>query len=315
MIKPLPTDHYRKAFDAKEISCKSTEELTPTGEIIGQERALRALTFGLNIEEKGFNLYVSGVPGTGRKTAVCKFLKELARSKPKGNDWIYVNNFKDQYQPNAIRLPAGKGNQFKNSMADFIADVQRVIPKVFESEDYGNRRQAALRTIEQEKAKLFGEINQKAGEKGFTIQGSPNGILTIPTKDGKPLSQEEFMALPEKEQQNFQQRREELAVEMRKAFRQMRELDQEENETVEKLTKDVSLDAMGPGLKKLKDSYGDIAEINEYPGCSGQRYPGQPAPVSHATGPESPGTTAVASHEPVLPADDLPEVRGERGGG
>jgi lon-related putative ATP-dependent protease len=264
MITPLPTDHYRKAFDAKKISCKSTEELTPTGEIIGQERALRALTFGLNIEEKGFNLYVSGVPGTGRKTAVCKFLKELARSKPKGNDWIYVNNFKDQYEPNAIRLPAGMGNQFKNSMADFITEVQRVIPKVFESEDYGNRRQAALRTIEQEKAKLFEEINQKAGEKGFTIQGSPNGILTIPTKDGKPLSQEEFMALPEKEQQNFQQRREELAVEMRKAFRQMRELDQEENETVEKLTKDVSLDAMGPGLKKLKDSYGDIAEINEY---------------------------------------------------
>ena len=78
MIKPLPIDNYRKAYDVKEVSCKSTEEMAPIEEIIGQERALRALTFGLNIEEKGFNLYVSGVPGTGRKTAVCKFLQELA---------------------------------------------------------------------------------------------------------------------------------------------------------------------------------------------------------------------------------------------
>ncbi|MBP1929509.1 lon-related putative ATP-dependent protease [Methanolinea mesophila] len=264
MIEPLPVGRYRKTYDVKDVSCKSTEDLTPVEEIIGQERALRALTFGLNIEEKGFNLYISGVPGTGRKTAVCKFLQELAKSKPKGNDWIYVNNFRDQYEPNAIRLPAGIGKKFRASMADFVAEVQRVIPKVFESEDYANRRQAALREIEQDKAKLFEEINSKANEKGFTIQGSPNGILTIPTKDGKPLSQEEFMALPEEEQQRFQEQREELAVEMRKAFRLMRELDQKENETVEKLTKDVSLDAMSPALKKLKDPYGGIDEINEY---------------------------------------------------
>ena len=264
MIKPLPIDHYRKAYDVKEVSCKTTEDLTPIEEIIGQERALRALTFGLNIEEKGFNLYVSGVPGTGRKTAVCKFLQELARSKPKGNDWIYVNNFKDQYEPNAIRLPAGRGKEFRDAMAEFIAEIQRVIPKVFESEDYANRRQAALRAIEQEKAKLFEEINERAQQKGFTIQGSPNGILTIPTKNGKPLSQEEFMALPEEEQQDFQQRREDLAVEMRKAFRQMRALDQKENETVEKLTRDVSLDAMGSALQKIRDSFGDIDEIREY---------------------------------------------------
>jgi lon-related putative ATP-dependent protease len=264
MIEPLPIDHYRKTYDVKAVSCKSTEELTPVEEIMGQERALRALNFGLNIEEKGFNLYVSGIPGTGRKTAVCKFLKELARTKPKGTDWIYVNNFKDQYEPNAIRLPAGMGKKFKADMADFITDVQRVLPKVFESEDYATRRQAALRAIEQEKAKLFEEINDKANEKGFTIQGSPNGILTIPTKNGKPLTQEEFMSLPEEEQADFQQRREELAVEMEKAFRQMRELDQEENETVETLTRKVSLDALGPGLKKLKDSYGKVEEINEY---------------------------------------------------
>jgi predicted ATP-dependent protease len=264
MITPLSVNQYRNAFDSSRVDCSSTAELQPLEEIIGQERAIRALTFGLNIEEKGFNIYVSGAQGTGRKSAVLKFLKDLAGSKPKGNDWIYVNNFRDQYQPNAIRLPPGKGKEFKTDMGDFIADAKRVIPKVFESEDYAARREAALRAIEADKARLFEQINQTATDKGFTIQSGPNGILTVPTINGQPLSQEEFLALPEATQADFQKKREDLAVEMRKTFRQMRELDQKENDAVEKLTKDVSLDAMGTGLKKIKEKYAQNDEILPY---------------------------------------------------
>ena len=72
MIQPLPTERYRAVFTPDDVGCTSTEELEPTEEIIGQDRAQKALRFGLEIREKGFNIYVAGMPGSGRRTAVKK---------------------------------------------------------------------------------------------------------------------------------------------------------------------------------------------------------------------------------------------------
>ena len=113
MVEVLPPEKYRNTYDPAKVTCESTAELNPLTEIIGQERALRALRFGLEIKEGGFNVYVSGIPGTGRMSAVRGFLSELAKAKPRASDWIYVNNFGNQYEPNAIRLPGGMGKQFR----------------------------------------------------------------------------------------------------------------------------------------------------------------------------------------------------------
>ncbi|HPA08302.1 MAG TPA: ATP-binding protein [Methanoregulaceae archaeon] len=264
MIKPLSPEELRNSYDSTLVECKSTAELEPLDGIIGQDRALKALTFGLNIKESGFNIYVSGVHGTGRKAAVEKFLHEISKARPEGNDWIYVNNFQNPYEPNAIRLPPGMGIECKDDMAAFIAEAKRVIPKIFESEDYVNRRDAALQSLENEKAKLFAQIDASAREKNFVIQPGPQGLLTIPLKEGTPMEQETFLALPEEEQREYQKRREELTVEMRNTFRQLRELDQKGMETVEQLNRDVALGAMGHRVASLKDKYAHVAEVNAF---------------------------------------------------
>ena len=105
MINELPPEKLRRTCDPNLLHCKSTEELTPLQEIIGQKRAVRALKFGLGIKDKGFNIYVAGFPGTGRTTAVKNFLEEKAKEKPVPPDWCYVNNFDDEYTPIAIKLP------------------------------------------------------------------------------------------------------------------------------------------------------------------------------------------------------------------
>jgi lon-related putative ATP-dependent protease len=264
MVTKLPIEKYRNVFDASLVECKSTKELKPLDEIVGQDRAVKALDFGLNIHEEGFNVFASGIYGTGRKSAVKKFVEELAKSKPKGNDWIYVNNFANPYEPNAISLPPGMGKEFQADMASYIDEAKRIIPKLFESEDYVNRRNAALHDIEEERAQLFAKIDASAQEKGFLIQPGPTGLLTIPVKDGKPLEQEEFFGLPEKEQAEYQKKREKLMAELRDLFLQIRDLEQTGNETVEKLNREVATSATGRRLAVLRDKYAKIDEIKDY---------------------------------------------------
>jgi len=258
MTTKLPVETFRNRFDSKLVECKTTAELQPLTEIIGQKRAIKALDFGLNIREKGFNVYVSGIYGTGRKTAVLKFLDDLAKTKPKGNDWIYVNNFEKPYEPDAITLPPGKGKEFQKDMAIFISEAQRIIPKVFESEDYATKREAVIHGIEEERAQLFAWINESANTKGFIVKPGPSGLLTIPTKDGKPLQQEEFQALPEEEQEEFQKKREELLADLRTMYHKVRDLDEKEKEAVDSLNQEVALNATGHRVAALKDKYTSI---------------------------------------------------------
>jgi lon-related putative ATP-dependent protease len=263
-IKTLPVSEFRNTYDASGIGCRTTNELTPADDIIGQERAVRSLNFGLNIEEKGFNIYASGIPGTGRKTTVRKFLNELAKKKPNGSDWIYVHNFGNPYEPRAIRLHPGMGKQFRDDMASFVEEARRTIPQVFESEDYATKRQNSIRAIDDEKAKIISQLNAVAQGKGFFIQPGPQGLLIIPVKNGKPLTEEEFLALPGEEQEDFQKKREELSVEMRNGFRQLRDLDQKGFDAVKQLNEEVSTYAIGHLLAALRDKYPAITEVLEH---------------------------------------------------
>ena len=264
MVEVLPFSRFRNTYDSSRLECPATDTLQPLEEIIGQERALRALSFGLEIREAGFNIYVAGIAGTGRKTAVMDFLERLARTKPKAGDWIYVNSFTSAYEPTAIRLPPGKGSEFKDEMADFISEVKNNLPKAFESEDYATRRVATVRSIEEEKARLFGQINASAQEQGFVIQMSPTGLLTIPVVDGRPLPEEEFVALPEETKAEIQRRMEKLNSDLRNAFRQVRDLDSKGAEAVDKLNREVSLYAIGHLITDLREKYHDLPEILKY---------------------------------------------------
>jgi len=265
MVDALPLDKYRRLSDPDKLECASTIELKPLEEIVGQDRALKALKFGLEIKDPGFNVYVAGIPGTGRRSAVSSFLDELAKTKPKADDWIYVNNFDSkEYEPNAIKLPAGMANKFKDDMDALITEARRAIPKVFESEDYAAQKDATTKSIEEEKAKLFSQINADAQQQGFVIQTSPVGLITIPVINGKPLREQDFLALPMKTQQDIAMKREKLNADLRSAFRQLKDLDSKGAEEVDKLNRQVSLYAIEHLIADLKVKYKDIPEILVY---------------------------------------------------
>ncbi|UCH37994.1 MAG: AAA family ATPase, partial [Candidatus Bathyarchaeota archaeon] len=264
MVTELPVEKLRREFSSTLLECETTEDLTPLEGIIGQDRGVRALKFGLDIKEHGFNIYVAGAPGTGRTTAVKDFVDVFAKTKPVPSDWCYVNNFRDSYEPKAIQLPPGKGKVLQQDVKDFIEEVRRELPKVFESEDYVAKREETIRSIEEERRALFSQLNRRAQEEGFLLQSTTMGILMIPLSRGKPMTNEEIMALNPQIRQEIEKKREKLGIELRNAIRQLQSLEKKANEAIKKLNKEVTLYTIGHLISDLSKKYQEFREITTY---------------------------------------------------
>ncbi len=264
MVNQLPTEKLRNVCDVNFLHCESTKDLIPLGEIIGQERAVRALKFGLGIKDHGFNVFVAGYPGTGRKTAVRNFVEAQAKTQTVPADWCYVNNFGNPYEPKAIELPAGKGKEFREEMKNFIENVKTALPKAFESEDYIARRDATIKGLENQRKQLIDEISEKAQHEGLVIQTTPIGILLVPVLDGKPLSEEEMLALPQKTKEKINEKREKLETEFRNTMRQLIDMERKIHEALKKLNKEVALFALGNQVESLTEKYRTNSEVTNF---------------------------------------------------
>ena len=267
MIKELDYTQARKICDKEFIKCTATDDLEPLLDIIGQDRAVKALQFGLDIKEEGFNLYVAGMPGTGKKTAIVNFLGHRAKDMPVPPDWCYVYNFEDGQKPNALQLPAGMGSQLVADMARFIEEMKKALKASFESDDYASRREETLKGFEETKQELMKELNQKAQDAGFVIQRSKIGMVIIPVINGQLINEEQFSILPQTIREEIQDRRKALSDEMRTAFRQFRDIDREAEAAVEKFNKEVASFAMDALLDSLNDKYGEVEECKLYLGA------------------------------------------------
>jgi lon-related putative ATP-dependent protease len=264
MVNELPAEKLRRECDASFMRCETTQELVPLREIIGQERAVRALKFGLGIRERGFNIYVAGFTGTGRTTAVKNFVEEIARVEPVPTDWCYVNNFSNQYEPKAIKLPSGKGKTFQDDIKSLIENIRTALPKAFESDDYTIKREATIRVLENQRKALTDQLNAKAQQEGFIIQSTPIGLLLIPVIKGKPLTEEELLTLPQKAKDAIQEKRERLEPELRNTMRQFLDMEQKISEELKKLNRDIALYAIGHLVNSLMEKYKDTPEVTAY---------------------------------------------------
>ncbi|MGD0158770.1 MAG: AAA family ATPase [Candidatus Bathyarchaeia archaeon] len=264
MVDELSAEKIRRECTSDIMPCETTQGLAPLQEIIGQERAVRALKFGLGIRDRGFNIYVAGFPGTGRTTAVRNFVSDLAKTGLVPSDWCYVNNFHNQYEPKAIKLPAGKGTHLRDDMATFVSEAQRALPKAFESEDYGTRRASAIRSVEEERQKLIAQLTKQAQEQGFILQASPVGWLMIPVIKGKPVSDQDFIALDPKIRDAIEKKRGQLTDQFTSAMRQLKELEGKADETLKKLNRDVAIFAIGHIVTALKEEYGQFQDVTTY---------------------------------------------------
>jgi len=263
-LKELEYNEIRLKYDTSHLVYKTTAELSPLDEIIGQGRALKALSFGLEIDKPGFNIFVAGQPGTGKTTTVKVFLEESAQSKTPPSDWCYIHNFKNPSEPCAIAVPQGRAKQLKKDIADFIENTKKVLPEAFQSEDYANRRKITLKAADAKRDKLFSEISHIATKKGFALQSSESGLLIVPTREGKLMGQDEFESLDAVTQQKLNKSREELEGELRDTMRQLREIDASSKTDIKELNRKVALFAIDHHVNYLKETYTGLSRVISY---------------------------------------------------
>lgn len=261
MIKELPIEKYRKYCDPLSMGCQSSAEIGNTQAIIGQERAVRALRFGLGIKEKGFNIYVSGLPGTGRTTTITRFLEEIANQNPIPSDWCYVNNFRDNYHPKALQLPAGRAEELRNDMLSLINTVKRDLLQLFESEDYASHRDQLSSKFHDQKEAIINQLNEHALQEGFIIQPTSMGLTAFPLENGKPMSEESLMGLDPKQKEALINKQQELQNVMETAIRQVRQIDKFAQEALGKDDSDVARSTILHLFESLKIKYQDQNEV------------------------------------------------------
>ncbi len=161
----LKASDLRCICDHRVFKFKNTSQIKPLEEVIGQQRAVQALEFGLTMNHSGYNIFVTGLEGTGKSTIVKDYVTKHARTLPKPNDWCLVNNFKDEFRPRVIEVPSGKAVQLSKKINRLIQTLKEDLPAAFESEMYLKRLSALKASYAEKQNRLFQKIEAYAAKK------------------------------------------------------------------------------------------------------------------------------------------------------
>ncbi len=263
-VGELSPNKLRLECSPDTVGCETSKELGPAQGIIGQERALKALKFGMEMKGKGFNVYAAGPSNTGRRPATRQYIEGLAKTKPTPADWVYVNNFKDAYQPKTLRLPAGKARVFQKDLKDLVDQAKREIPSALQSDEFVARTNSITKKAVADRNKILNELSDLAKRYSYAVRMTQLGITIIPVVDEKPLSQEEFDSLPAQTKKKFDENRETVRNALDKAGKAVNELDAKTLEELRKLREDSVHYAIGGLISSLTSRYQDVPEVAQY---------------------------------------------------
>ena len=257
----LPPEALFKVCDNQCLSFETTADLPPLQAIIGQDRAVRALEFGLDIQEKGFNIFVAGPAGTGKTAAITNFLKERARTGEVPRDWCYVYNFKSPNNPRALSLPPGQAKEFQREMRNLVIEAGREITRAFESDEYSRRRDEVSQEFRRNRENLLKEFDSRARENGFLVQGGPTGLALLPHREGRALTEEELSSLSQDQRQVLGERRLMLESELKQAISHVRVMERGLNDLIQEMDRTFVRSAMDYLVNELQERYASQPQV------------------------------------------------------
>lgn len=265
MITRLGLESLYKKCDPEEFKFNTTDDLDEFTDIIGQERALKALDFGLGITSMGFNIFALGESGTGKVSTIMSMLKNKSSSETTPQDWCYVYNFKDPDNPVAISIEPGKGTVFQKDMDELINFLRIEIPKAFESKEYDIQRSKIIDEFQQKQNEYLSRLDEEVKKENFTVRKGPTGIFIVPVKEtGELLTKEEFDALDEKTKMRLEETGRRFQERLNDIIRLLRDSEKLVRDMLAKLERMIALEIIEPAIESIKGKYVDNEKITTY---------------------------------------------------
>ncbi len=263
--EPLPLNRLYRFCDPAELDFCSTDDLEPLGEHLGQDRAVEALTLGLQIPHDGYNIFLLGSTGVGKQALLQKLLMtESAVPRAKVSDWCYVNNFEAPDKPIALCLRQGMAHQLRDDMAHAVEELLGALPSTFQSDEYQARMQALGEQYQSQEKEAFEALAEKARAQQIAMFQTPSGYTLAPMKDGEIITPKDFEALPEEEKSRSLSVVDELKEELKVIVRQLPGWKKESRDRFKALNREFSNLAIDPVMNELKHSYDGYPDVLNY---------------------------------------------------
>ncbi len=250
--------------DQNMFNFETTEELEPINDGIGQERGIKALEFGINVNVKGYNLYIEGPSGVGKTMYTKNYLDSISAKKKVPNDWCYIYNFQNPNEPIAISLPSGQGKEFKENMDGFIKEVKKDIKKTFNADDFEKEKALIKKEFEEKREAVLNNLNEKSQKHGFQVKSAQNGIYMMPIVDGKAIQEEEFDKLDENIKQEYEEKSTIVQQQIMDAISVIKNIERQSDKKVSEWQSNVALLTVNAHINYIKSKYKRNKKINQF---------------------------------------------------
>ncbi len=251
-------------FNTNCFKFKTTADIEDYYSGIGQERGIKALEFGLNVDVKGYNLYLEGPSGVGKTRYTKTYLDKLAKKKKAPCDWCYIYNFDVPNEPIALSLPAGQGKEFKETMDTFTKDLKADIQKTFSTDDFEKEKTLIRQEFEQKRVKLLEALNEDSKKYGFEVKAAQNGIYMMPIINGKTLQEDEFEKLDDEIKQQFEEKSSIVQEKIMSVIGEIKRLERESDKKIEEWQSNIALLTVNVHINFVKSKYKRNKKITTY---------------------------------------------------
>jgi lon-related putative ATP-dependent protease len=264
-VQPLSSEQLYRRTDPKELGFETTADLPKLEKIVGQDRVVESVQFGIGIHRPGFNIFAVGSSGIGRHDLIQDFLEQQAADDPIPSDWCYVFNFENSHKPLALELPAGQGVLFRQEVAELLEEISNVIPAAFESDDYRIRRQSIQSRLRERQESAFREVQQEARSRGLDLLRTPSGLVFAPVNENNEVIEpEQFQALPEEEQVRLSSEIEAMQKLLQQLLQQAPTWEREMRRDLRALEAEVAQFTLAPSFKQLSEKHLDQEAVQHY---------------------------------------------------
>ena len=243
---------------------KIKEVADTTNLVYGQDRGIKALEFGVNVDLKGYNLYLEGPAGVGKTMYTKKFLQTRALKEKIPNDWCYIYNFDDPNEPIAVSLPAGQGKIFQETMDSFIRNIRRDIKKTFNNDEFEKEKKVIKQEFETKKEAILAKLNDKTLKQGFQVKSAQNGIYMMPVYEGKTVEEEEYEKLPLEVKSEFESKSQVVQEMIFDTLSELKLIENKADKKIDEWQSNVALLTVNIHINNVKSNYKRNKKINTF---------------------------------------------------